>query len=87
MRLMFLFPLVGGALACTIIILLKLYAKISRASFNLWNSGIATFVVGCTVPGIINISGRNTDYGLIYWCLGTLLLLSGIIALFVKKKN
>ena len=87
MRFMFLFPLIGGALLCAIILLLKLYTRVTRASFNLWNSGIATFVVGCTVQGIINISGRNTDYGMIYWCLGALLLLSGIIALFIKKNN
>lgn len=36
---------------------------------RLWNSGIAVLTVGFLVRAVINISGRYTDYDIIYWIL------------------
>lgn len=80
MRFMFLIPLFGGALPSLII-----KSDIPRISFNLWNAGIATLVFGCLVRGIINISGRFTEYDMIYWVIGGILIISAIIYIIKNK--
>ena len=58
MRCMFLMPLVGCALPALLCYLTPLRRYVSRPAFNLWNSGLAVWTVGCLVRGIVNISGR-----------------------------
>lgn len=73
MRSMFWFPLAGGmALA---MLFYKLERTVSRKSFLLWNSGIATLTAGCPVRGIITISGRSSAYDRYYWFVGVVFLL------------
>lgn len=72
MRSMFWFPLAGGmALA---MLFYKLERTVSRKSFLLWNSGIATLTAGCLVRGIITISGRSSSYDRYYWFAGVVFL-------------
>lgn len=87
MGLMFLFPLLGGFLPSVLLGITKKSGLVSRLSFNLWNSGIATFVFGCLVRGIINISGRFTEYDRCYWIVGSLLLAAAIIASMKKRRT
>lgn len=82
MRRMFLFPLLGGLLPTLLAHYKKWEQTISRRSYNLWNSGIALFIHGCLIRGIINISGRFTEYDTIYWFLGVCFLLGAIILYF-----
>ncbi|WP_148409677.1 hypothetical protein [Murimonas intestini] len=70
MRNMFLFPLLGGMLPAIILQLTGKTASVNRVSFNMWNAGIAVFVSGCLVRGVINISGRFTEYDKWYWIAG-----------------
>lgn len=42
----------------------------NKLSFHLWNSGIGVFISGCFLRGIINISGRFTEYDKKYWIVG-----------------
>ena len=74
MRCMFLMPLVGCALPALILYVFPLRRAIGRPAFNLWNSGLAVWTVGCLFRGIVNISGRFTDLDKIYWILGWILL-------------
>ena len=78
MRCMFLMPLVGCALPALILYLLPPRRPIGRPAFNLWNSGLAAWVVGCLFRGIVNISGRYTDLDKIYWALGWCLLAAAL---------
>ncbi len=89
MRYMFLFPLIGGALVPFAVTALGFSHYVGRACFNLWNASIATFVVGCTVQGIINISGRYTEYGMVYLVIGIIIAIASVVlyVLGVKKSD
>ena len=78
MRCMFLMPLVGCGLVGLIGFLTPMHRFANRAAFNLWNSGLAAWVVGCLFRGIVNISGRYTDLDKIYWALGWCLLAAAL---------
>lgn len=80
MAMMFLFPLVGGVLPAALVLFAGKAHGICRTAFNLWNSGIAALVCGCLVRGIINISGRFTEYDVWYWLAGGTMLLSSAAA-------
>ena len=78
---MFLCPLLGGVLPAGLFLAVSPARRaVSRLAFNLWNSGIATLIFGCLVRAIINISGRFTDYDILYWGAGALFLLAAILA-------
>lgn len=85
MRLMFCFPLIGGALPFLIMYLTKAEITVCRVAYNLWNSGIAVLICGCLIKGIIEISGRTTDYDIIYWILGGLMLLVSIFVQLMRN--
>lgn len=70
MRSMFLMPLVGLVLPCLIGLFTPLHRFVGRIAFNLWNSGLAVWTVGCLFRGIVNISGRFTELDRIYWIGG-----------------
>lgn len=88
MRGMFLLPLLGGVLPAAALQLSGKTASVHRLSFNLWNAGIAVLVSGCLVRGIINISGRFTEYDKWYWISGMCMLAAAAAAGFVlRSKN
>ena len=80
MRAMILMPLVGVALPALICFLTPLHRSIGRLAFNLWNSGLAVWVVGCLFRGIVNISGRHTSLDRPYWIAGWVFLGLALIA-------
>lgn len=67
MNYLFAVPLIGGGL---LLLLLNFYPALSRITFNLWNSGVATLTAGFLLRGIINLSGRSTTLDLPYWFIG-----------------
>ena len=79
MRCMFLMPLVGCALPALVGLVTPLHRLVCRPAFNLWNSGMAVWTVGCLFRGIVNISGRFTDLDRIYWVLGWVFLAAAAI--------
>ena len=91
MRAMFLMPLVGVALPALICFLTPLHRFVGRLPFNLWNSGMATWVVGCLFRGIVNISGRHTSLDLPYllagWVFLGLAVITEAIHIIQRKKN
>lgn len=87
MRLMFLLPLLGGALPFGILAYSRQWRGLSRAAYNLWNSGIAVLVSGCLIKGIIEISGRTSDYDMFYWIGGIAMLAAAVFAQIWNKGN
>ena len=86
MRYMFVILLV----AAVIVFLVSKFSKkgLDRIFLLLFNSSIAIFVSGCIVKGIIEISGRISDYDLYYIIGGSaFLLLSFFRIMFPVKKN
>ncbi len=81
MRLMFLFPLLGGA-GLNWLLQGK---RIKVWSLRFWASGLAIFTVGCLVHGIIVISGRSSGYDLFYAIAGSLFLILAIDIEYMQK--
>ena len=78
---MFCATLVGGIL---LLGLLQVKPNLSRITYNLWNSGIATITAGCLLRGIINLSGRSTTLDQPYWYVGAGFLALSLITLFIS---
>ena len=84
MRCMFLMPLAGCALPALLCYLTPLHRHVSRPAFNLWNSGLAVWAVGCLFRGIVNISGRFTDLDKIYWIAGWVFLAAAVACELIR---
>ena len=90
MRTMFMIPLLGGAAPFAVLAASENPPSVSRLAFNLWNSGLAVHISGCLVSGIIEISGRVSDYDSYYWTASGILLAVAFIiqvASWRKSKN
>ena len=74
MRMLFIIPLLGGTIPFGLMAVSENPPSISRGAFNLWNSGLAVHASGCLVRGIIEISGRVSDYDNYYWILSVFFL-------------
>ncbi|HEL1838596.1 TPA: hypothetical protein TZ315_000641 [Streptococcus suis] len=81
MHYMFCVTLIGGAV---LLGLLQLIPTLSRLSYNLWNSGVATITAGCLLRGIINLSGRSTTLDQPYWYIGAGFLVLSLVGLFIN---
>ena len=81
MHYMFCATLVGGIV---LLGLLQVKPNLSRMTYNLWNSGIATITAGCLFRGIINLSGRSTTLDQPYWYVGAGFLALSLITLFIS---
>ncbi|NQM29648.1 hypothetical protein HO415_02965 [Streptococcus suis] len=81
MHYMFCTTLVGGIL---LLGLLQVKPNLSRITYNLWNSGIATITAGGLLRGIINLSGRSTTLDQPYWYVGAGFLALSLITLFIS---
>lgn len=85
MHYMFCVTLIGGGL---LLGLLTINPNLSRLTFNLWNSGVATITAGFLLRGIINLSGRSTTLDQPYWFVGAgFLILALISLLFTGNKR
>lgn len=87
MRMMFMIPLLGGAVPFGLMAAAENPPALSRGAFNLWNSGLAVRVSGCLVRGIIEISGRTCDYDNYYWIVsGIFLTLAALNQIVVWRR-
>lgn len=82
MELLFLYPLLGGALVYG---LLALFApgvplrRFWRPGLNLYNSGQAAISAGSLLQGIFEIAGTASAYTALFFLAGILLALCGVI--------
>ncbi|HFI0747156.1 TPA: hypothetical protein ACGO07_001307 [Streptococcus suis] len=82
MHYLFCVTLIGGSL---LLGLMAIHRTLSRLSYNLWNSGVATITAGFLLRGIINLSGRSTTLDQPYWYVGAGFLILAVISLFIKQ--
>ncbi|HFI0583514.1 hypothetical protein ACEE16_03370 [Streptococcus suis] len=82
MHYLFCVTLIGGSL---LLGLMAIHRTLSRLTFNLWNSGVATITAGFLLRGIINLSGRSTTLDQPYWYVGAGFLILAVISLFIKQ--
>lgn len=79
-----LIPLAGGALPFLAIRFIRQLPSPSRASRNLYNSGIATLTVGSVFRGVIDIYGTTSVFSSVYFIIGAALLLSGVTTYLIQ---
>lgn len=86
MVLVFLFPLIGGALPN---LLIRLIGRSHAPTENcrcIWNSGVAALAVGSLVRGALEIYGTGSTLVKYYWFIGAVLCCAGI-ALYAGPKR
>lgn len=82
MSLMFLYPLLGGAL---VFFLLRLFISNAdqvrhyRFAYNIYNSGIAVLTVHSLLDGIFEIAGTSSDYLAYFTVFGWTFAAAGLI--------
>lgn len=87
MTLMFLYPLLGGALP---FLILWLFAPTSadrrgfRTAYNLYNSGIALLTVRSMMIGVFEIAGTSSD-AMIFFLLCAVVFLAAGAAAFIAQ--
>lgn len=74
----FVFPLAGGTLPFLAISLFRKRYP-GAVARNLYHSGIATLTVGSIVQGILDIYGTTNRLTGLYWIVGAILVISGIV--------
>lgn len=74
----FAFPLLGGVLPFYLLFLSKRKMP-GRLSLSLYHSGIATLTMGSVVEGVLAIYGTTNQLTLVYWILGSIFVVSGIL--------
>lgn len=82
MHYLFCVTLIDGSL---LLGLMAIHRTLSRLTYNLWNSGVATITAGFLLRGIINLSGRSTTLDQPYWYVGAGFLILAVISLFIKQ--
>ena len=74
----FAFPLVGGTLPFLAISLFRKHYPDAIAR-NIYHSGIATLTVGSIIQGVLDIYGTTNRLTGLYWIVGIIMLISGIV--------
>lgn len=82
----FVFPFIGGVLPFFWIAFEQRPIP-DRASRNLYHSGIASLTIGSLFKGVLEIYGTANRLVSVYWVLGTLFLLTGIILYFARTRG
>lgn len=80
----FVLPLALGALPNLVIELRRLRPP-SRIAANMWNSGVATLVVGSMFRGALDIYGTTSCFVVVYLGVGAILLGSGMLLCLLDK--
>jgi hypothetical protein len=80
---MFLYPLVGGAIA----FLFFRGKKKSRLGYNLYNSGLAALTVGALLRGIVEIAGTGSPWISCFTAAGWLFTAAGTLLCLLRKNR
>lgn len=81
MKYLSLIPLILGVI--TYLIIWKMKIKYNRISYNLYNAGIFTIIVGSAVRGILDICGGHSFYTPIYLVIGVILIIISFLKLII----
>ena len=89
MILAFLYPLLGGLLPATLL-MMKAELQPGEWARSLWGAGIASLTLGSLFRGVLEIYGTTSHLGAVYWMSGGALCLAGglwyALRLLRKKK-
>ncbi|MCI1723797.1 MAG: hypothetical protein LKM41_13710 [Lachnospiraceae bacterium] len=85
MALMFLFPLIGGALPFGIMTFTGHPYYPGRLDRNLYDCGIATLTVGSCFKGVLDIYGTTSKFSNVYLIAGLVLTVAGLILYLVSS--
>jgi hypothetical protein len=83
---MFLYPLIGGSLFYSLILVFaNCIVRFNgyRMFFNIYNSGIAILTFGSFLKGIIDIAGADSKHLIFYYVIGILFVVIGLILIFI----
>lgn len=83
MSFLFLWPLLGAVWYLLLPGLLSVHP--GRVSANAVNAGLATLAVGSLLQGIFEIAGTSSPYVPIFFCIGSLLCLAGVLHLLQHR--
>lgn len=75
----FAFPLVGGVLPFSVMNICRWKRYPHPLARNLYHSGIATLSIGSIVQGVLDIYGTTNSKTQVYWYVGILLVILGIV--------
>lgn len=78
MILMFLYPLLLGALPCMIL---------QRSTGRFWNDGILLLTGGSLLGGVLEIYGTSSSLTNLFTLLGTVFLALGLAAMIIQKQK
>ena len=82
---LFLWPLAGAVWYLLLPAVFSVHPR--RLSVNAMNAGIATITVGSLLRGIFEIAGTASPYVILFFCMGSLLCLLGILFLLWHKTD
>ena len=80
MILAFLYPLLGGLLPATLLLLAKEKLQPGEWARSLWDTGIASLTLGSLFRGALEIYGTTSRLSTVYPVLGWALLALGLIS-------
>jgi len=86
MTYLFAIPLIGGFIRILMCLILG-KKSLHRFSKNAYNSGIATLTVGSLLKAVFEIAGTSSVYEIVFWIVGGLLIVIGIIGFFLEDKK
>ena len=84
MILAFLYPLLGGLLPATLLLLMKTELQPGEWTCSLWGAGIASLTLGSLFRGVLEIYGTTSRLSGVYSALGWTLLAFGILSWTVE---
>ena len=87
MILAFLYPLLGGFIPATLLMLMKAELQPGEWTRSFWGAGIAALTLGSLFRGVLEIYGTTSRLSVIYPVLGWTLLASGLISWVLELRH
>ena len=87
MILAFLYPLLGGLMPTTLLMLAKAKLQPGERTRSLWDAGIASLTLGSLFRGVLEIYGTTSRLSVIYPVLGWTLLALGLISWVLELRR
>lgn len=83
----FVFPLAGGTLPFAVLSLKQVKKYPCALARNLYHSGIGTLTAGSIVEGVLEIYGTTNSKTNLYWAVGVLLVVLGIVSVLWDSRS
>lgn len=84
---MFMIPLLFGSLIYISLNILFKGKRYSRIAYNIYNTGTAALTIGMMLQGIMEIAGTSSNYVIVFFILGPVLITSGTIVYLIPSNE